>query len=127
MIPNTTHWIQCNNELASCPIFDGDTRITVLVTTTNGILDGELREGQLLVTDGPGENHAYAIANNTYITTDTVMSVELYEPIRVAWDDTAVITLSKNMYHTVVVTGTTGTGIACGVPNAAIPINRPQG
>jgi len=30
MIPNTTHWIQCSNELTSCPIFDGDTRITVM-------------------------------------------------------------------------------------------------
>ena len=30
MIPNTTHWIQCANELTYCPVFDGDTRITVL-------------------------------------------------------------------------------------------------
>lgn len=101
----------------------GDTRITVLVTTTNGIVDGELAEGQLLVTDGIGEYHAYAIADNTYIVGDTVMSVDLYDPIRVAWDATAVITLSKNMYHTVVVMGTTPTGIACGVPNINIPVN----
>lgn len=30
MVPNTTHWIQCSNELTSVPIFDGDSRITVI-------------------------------------------------------------------------------------------------
>ena len=29
-IPNTTHWIQCNNDHNACPIFSGDTRITIL-------------------------------------------------------------------------------------------------
>jgi hypothetical protein len=28
--PNTTHWIQCANHRQNCPIFPGDTRITVL-------------------------------------------------------------------------------------------------
>jgi hypothetical protein len=28
-IPNTTHWIQCANDLEFCPIFPGDTRITI--------------------------------------------------------------------------------------------------
>lgn len=27
--PNTTHWIQCSNEIEACPIFPGDTRITM--------------------------------------------------------------------------------------------------
>jgi len=30
-IPNTTHWIQCANSYHACPIFSGDTRITVIV------------------------------------------------------------------------------------------------
>lgn len=30
MAPNTTHWIQCSNEREACPIFEGDTRITML-------------------------------------------------------------------------------------------------
>jgi hypothetical protein len=29
MIPNCTHWVQCSNELESCPVFPGDTRITL--------------------------------------------------------------------------------------------------
>jgi hypothetical protein len=28
-IPNTTHWIQCSNSHQACPIFQGDTRITM--------------------------------------------------------------------------------------------------
>jgi hypothetical protein len=100
----------------------GDTRVTVLVTTTNGILDGELLDGTLLVQDSTGYLHAYAIAGNTYISGDTVMSVELYDPIRVAWAATTVISLTKNPYLDVVVMGTTPTGHPVGVPNVTIPI-----
>lgn len=28
-VPNTTHWIQCSNDRSACPIFSGDTRITM--------------------------------------------------------------------------------------------------
>jgi hypothetical protein len=27
--PNTTHWVQCANHREACPIFPGDTRITM--------------------------------------------------------------------------------------------------
>lgn len=27
---NTTHWVQCSNDIEACPVFPGDTRITVL-------------------------------------------------------------------------------------------------
>lgn len=29
-IPNSTHWVQCSNDSSSCPIFPGDTRITMI-------------------------------------------------------------------------------------------------
>lgn len=29
---NTTHWIQCSNDYTACPIFPGDTRITMIQT-----------------------------------------------------------------------------------------------
>lgn len=29
-IPNSTHFIQCSNEITACPVFPGDTRITML-------------------------------------------------------------------------------------------------
>jgi hypothetical protein len=28
--PNTTHWIQCSNNRDSCPVFNGDTRVTMV-------------------------------------------------------------------------------------------------
>jgi phage/plasmid-associated DNA primase len=28
--PNTTHWIQCNNDHSACPILTGDTRVVVI-------------------------------------------------------------------------------------------------
>ncbi len=99
----------------------GDDRVTVLVTTSNGILDDELLDGTLLVQDSTGYLHAYAIAGNTYISSDTVMSVELYDTIRVAWAATTVISLTKNPYMDPIVMGTTPTGVAVGVPNAVIP------
>lgn len=30
MCKNFTHWIQCNNDFSSCPVFPGDSRITVI-------------------------------------------------------------------------------------------------
>jgi phage/plasmid-associated DNA primase len=30
MARNFTHWVQCNNDFASCPVFPGDSRITVI-------------------------------------------------------------------------------------------------
>jgi len=30
MVRNTTHWIQCSNDQEACPIFEGDTRITLI-------------------------------------------------------------------------------------------------
>lgn len=29
-IPNTTHWLQCANDHQACPVFSGDTRITMI-------------------------------------------------------------------------------------------------
>ena len=28
-VVNTTHWIQCSNEMSACPVFSGDTRVTM--------------------------------------------------------------------------------------------------
>ena len=30
MAANSTHWIQCSNDIESCPVFPGDTRITMI-------------------------------------------------------------------------------------------------
>lgn len=33
-VPNSTHWVQCANDHKECPIFPGDTRITVIYVPT---------------------------------------------------------------------------------------------
>jgi hypothetical protein len=99
----------------------GDTSITVLVTTSNGISDGELADGHLVTQDGTGEGYAYPIRWNEWVTSDTVMRIDLYEPIRVATAATSEFTLVKNTHSDVIVMPTTVTGVAVGVPNMVVP------
>lgn len=99
----------------------GDTRIRALFTTSNGITDGELNDGQLLVNSSTGLGHAYAISEFKYITSDTIADIQLYDPIRVATAATSVMTFSKNPYRDIIVAATTPTGVLTGVPPAVIP------
>lgn len=45
MIRNTTHWVQCSNSHIACPIFPGDTRITMILVD---ILDNSIPKKALL-------------------------------------------------------------------------------
>jgi len=99
----------------------GDTRITMLLTTGSGVVDGDLVDGWLIVNKVTGLGHAYGIASNTYITSDTVMSLELYDPIRVATTATSEMSVRKSLWKDLIVNAATPTGLATGVPNTAIP------
>jgi hypothetical protein len=101
----------------------GDTTITILLTTSSGILDGDLVGGWLLITDGTGEGHYYRIASNTWTTGDTVMQLTLHEPILVATEATTEVTVIKNLYNGAIVAPTTLTGICIGVPNLTVTAN----
>lgn len=101
----------------------GDTTITILLTTSSGITDGDLVDGWLLITDGTGEGHYYRIATNTWTTGDTVMQLTLHEPILVATEATSEVTVIKNLFNDVIVAPTTLTGICVGVPNLTVTAN----
>lgn len=101
----------------------GDTSIRVLATTGSAVLDGQLVDGWLIPNKIAGLAHAYAIASNTWISGDTVMHVELYEPIRLATTVLTEITMRKNLYRGVIVNATTPTGFPTGVPNMTIPVS----
>ena len=101
----------------------GDTSITVLTTTTNGISDGELADGCLVTQDGTGEGYMYPIKYNEWISGDTVMRVDLYEAIRVATAATSEFTLIKNTSRDIIVMPTTVTGVAVGVANMVVTLN----
>jgi len=99
----------------------GDTSIRALLTTANALADGELQDGWLSVVSSTGLGYVYAIANNTWITSDTIMHIELYDPIRVATSATSVFTFMKSQYRDVVVNPTTSASCATGVATCVIP------
>ena len=101
----------------------GDTIITALVTTASGIADGDLVDGVLVVNKGDGIGNTYRIANNKWLTGDTVMQIELYDPIRVATAATSEFTFVKNIYSGGIVAPTTLTGTLLGIPNGVIEAN----
>lgn len=43
--PNTTHWVQCANKQENCPVFPGDTRITVIYVPS---LERDIPKKQLM-------------------------------------------------------------------------------
>lgn len=98
----------------------GDTVISALWTTTNGIANDELIDGWLCVVTGVGKGQSYRIAGNLWTTGDTVMQITLHDPIVVATDATAVMTAVKSLYSDVVVAPTTLAGTIVGVPNLAV-------
>jgi hypothetical protein len=93
----------------------------MVVTTSNGIVDGELSDGWMVVNKSTGLGYAYPIKWNQYLTSDTLMEIELYEPLRVATATTTEVTLVKNPWADIVVMPTTAAGIATGVPAVVIP------
>jgi hypothetical protein len=98
----------------------GDDRIRVLCTTGNGITDGDLLDGWLIVNKVTGLGYAHPIAGNSWISGDTVMDVQLYDSIRVATTATTEITMRKNLWNGIIVNATTPTGLPTGVPNMVI-------
>lgn len=99
----------------------GDTSIRTLLTTSNALSDGELQDGWLSVVSSTGLGYVYAIANNTWITSDTIMHIELYDPIQVATSASSVFTFCKSIYRDVVVNPTTSVTRPTGVPTCVIP------
>ena len=101
----------------------GDTVITCLVTTGNGITDGELKDGTLIVNKVTGLGYTYRIANNRWITSDTVLELTLKDPILIATAAASEFSILKNLYQDVIVAPTTLTGTLLGVPRNVIPAN----
>ncbi len=101
----------------------GDKNIRALLTTGNALSDGELQDGWLSVVSSTGLAYVYAIANNTWLSSDTIMYIELYDEIRVATAATSVFSFCKSQYRDVVVNPTTSTACATGVATYVIPIS----
>lgn len=106
---------------------EGDLVFDILATTAHTITDGELKDGWLIVNDGgTAMGDLYLINNNKFTTDDTVIEIELAEPLRndvLATDD---FTFIKNEYLDLIVTSNadkTANGPAIGVSRVTVAIS----
>jgi hypothetical protein len=99
----------------------GDTVGSVLLTTASGIVAANMAGGYMVVENGTGVFHYYKVNTAVYTTGDTVLSVTLDEPIRVATDaGNSYISLYPNPWTGIIVTPTTVTGMCAGVTNGVV-------
>jgi len=98
----------------------GETKFDMKVTTGSGLLDHELTDGIMLVNTAgaSGAGDMYIIKDNTWITGDTILYIEIADNggIRTVIDATENITLVKNKYRDVAVHATDRDAVAIGVP-----------
>jgi len=81
-------------------------------------------EGFLVINDVTGEGHTYRIKSHAAVASSGVMTVRLYDPIKVALTTSSEACLIANPYNGAVVFPTTATGMFVGVAPYAIPANN---
>lgn len=98
------------------------TRFNVLITTTNGIVDGCLADGYLTVNQSPTDSSAigdfYIIKDNEWITGDTVLQLDIADEngLRQAISATDEITVARNICRDTKQFPTSIDAAAIGVP-----------
>ena len=107
----------------------GDTVLDLLITTANGLVDGDLVDGWIIVNQGTSatdEGDMYVVKSNKYTTSDTAIKIEIADAggIRNAIAATSNITFVKNIYRDVIVKPTTLTGVMLGVTLTIVPLNQ---
>ena len=103
----------------------GEKVFDVLVTTGNGLSNGELADGIMIVNQGTSatdEGDIYVIKTNKWTTSDTVLSVEIADEggVRNAIAATSNITIIKNPYRDVIVKPTALTSTVVGVTTSIV-------
>lgn len=101
----------------------GDVSGSVLITTGQTLGVNEFADGIMFANKVAAVGDSYLIIANKQRTTDTIMDIELLEPIRTAISVTTEITLMANMRSKVVVAPTTAVGPATGVPLIDVTAN----
>jgi len=103
----------------------GEKVFDVLVTTGNGISNGDLVDGYLLVNQGTAatdEGDLYIIKDNKWTTSDTVLQIEIADEggVRNAIAATSNITILKNRYRDVIVKPTALTAEVVGATTSIV-------
>jgi len=117
---------QLGNVQTAYGVSAGEVKFDILVATGNAISDHELIDGYLYVnasTPGVAGGSMYIIKDNYWITSDTVMMVEIADEggVRTAIAATDDISIVKNMCRDTKVNPTTLDAPAVGITMAVIP------
>ncbi len=103
----------------------GDIKLSLLITTANGIVDGGLVDGWIIVNQGTAatdEGDMYVVKSNKYTASDTDINIEIADEggVRNAISATSNITFVKNIYRDVIVKPTTLTGVMLGATTTIV-------
>ncbi len=103
----------------------GDTVLNLLITTANGLADGDLVDGWIIVNQGTSaidEGDMYVVKSNKFTASDTAIKIEIADAggVRNAIAATSNITFVKNLYRDVIVKPTTLTGVMLGVTTTIV-------
>lgn len=103
----------------------GDAILNLLITTANGLANGDLVDGWIIVNQGTGatdEGDMYVVKSNKFTTSDTAIKIEIADAggVRNAIAATSNITFVKNLYRDVIVKPTTLTAVMLGVTTTIV-------
>ncbi|MCK4518460.1 hypothetical protein KAT92_06790 [Candidatus Babeliales bacterium] len=103
----------------------GDIILNLLITTGNGLADGDLVDGWIIINQGTAatdEGDMYVVKSNKYTTSDTAIRIEIADAggVRNAISATSNITFVKNVYRDVIVKPTTLTGVMLGATTTIV-------
>jgi len=114
---------QVSNVQTAYGVDAGDVKFDILLATGNGITDHELIDGTLLVDrGGTAQGDCYVIKDNYWITSDTVMMIEIADEggVRTAIAATDYLTVVKNKCRDTILNPTSQAAPVVGVPLATV-------
>lgn len=99
----------------------GDLQVLVDITTASSLPENDLQQGQLVINTGTAAGERHKILANKVRSTDTLMDVLLETPLRVAWDATTSVDMTRNPWYKTSTFPTTGyVNRATGVPQLTV-------
>ena len=111
--------------VTSPAISAGEISFNLDITTANGLSDGDLVDGWIIVNQGTSatdEGDMYVVKSNKFVTGDTVIKIEIADAggVRNAISATSNITFVKNLYRDVIVKPTTLTAVMLGATTTIV-------
>lgn len=102
----------------------GDRTVTVTNGATTAVTVDTFADGYLNVEDDAGEGYLYTIKSNGAAATGAAITVNLYEPLQVAWTTATTVNLFRNPMSHVIIHPSPATALLVGVTPRAIAASR---